>query len=72
MTSLEQIRDDLAYKHFGRSAILAYAGNQCIKCGKSATEFRDNKSKREYEIISYCQKCQDILHKENLWTQKQN
>ena len=44
---------------FGRSHSLAKAGNQCVSCGKSATEFRDERSKKEYNISSMCQICQD-------------
>ena len=57
--TLEQYIEDLAYKTFGRSPILARAGNQCVKCGKGANTFRDDTSKREYEISLFCQNCQD-------------
>ncbi len=60
--TVEQYREDLAYKTFGRSAILARAGNQCVKCGKGANEFRDNISRSEYDVTLYCQACQDAAY----------
>ena len=31
----------------------------CAKCGNAARRFKDEKSKREYTISGYCQRCQD-------------
>ena len=59
MSTMEQFQEDISMKFFGRSVSLAKAGNQCVCCGKSATEFRDEISKREYQISSLCQHCQD-------------
>ena len=59
MSTMEQFQEDISMKLFGRSVSLAKAGNQCVCCGKSATEFRDEISKREYRISSLCQHCQD-------------
>ena len=56
---MEQFQEDISMKFFGRSVSLAKAANQCVCCGKSATEFRDEISKREYRISSLCQHCQD-------------
>ena len=56
---MEQFKEDISMKFFGRSVTLANAGNQCVCCGKNATEFRDEISKREYRISSLCQHCQD-------------
>ena len=56
---MEQFQEDISMKFFGRSVSLAKAGNQCVCCGKAATEFRDEISKREYRISSLCQHCQD-------------
>ncbi len=33
----------------------------CISCGGPATEFKDELSRREYEISSLCSKCQDLV-----------
>jgi uncharacterized protein with PIN domain len=59
MSILEQYKEDLSMKLFGRSAILAIAGNQCVECGQSADKFRDAVSAREYTISACCQDCQD-------------
>ena len=59
MSTMEQFQEDISMKFFGRSVSLAKAGNQCVCCGKAATEFRDEISKREYQISSLCQHCQD-------------
>ena len=59
MSTLEQYKEDLSMKLFGRSAILAIAGNQCVECGKPADKFRDVISAREYKISACCQDCQD-------------
>ena len=44
---------------YGRSRHLARAGHQCVSCGKAAGEFRDDLSRREYELSLFCQVCQD-------------
>ena len=59
MSTLEQFKENLSMKLFGRSAILALAGNQCVECGKPATYFRDALSAKEYKISATCQPCQD-------------
>jgi uncharacterized protein with PIN domain len=59
MSILEQYKEDLSMKLFGRSAILAIAGNQCVECGKPVDKFRDALSAREYTISACCQDCQD-------------
>lgn len=64
MSTMEQFKEDISMAFFGRSVSLANAGNQCVCCGKSATEFRDEISKREYRISSLCQKCQDEVFAE--------
>ena len=64
MSKMEQFKEDISMTFFGRSVSLANAGNQCVCCGKAATEFRDEISKREYQISSLCQKCQDEVFAE--------
>ena len=64
MSSMEQYKEEISMAFFGRSVSLANAGNQCVCCGKAATEFRDQISKREYQITSLCQKCQDEVFAE--------
>jgi len=61
MNTLEQYQEEISMMFFGRSVSLAKAGNQCVCCGKSATEFRDDISKREWSISCLCQRCQDEL-----------
>jgi hypothetical protein len=43
----------------------AIKGNMCIRkpfgCEGSATEFKDDLSRREYSISGLCQKCQDRI-----------
>ena len=63
MKDTEPFLEQLGMDIFGRSRELAKAGNQCISCGKPATEFRDDLSRKEYEISRLCSKCQD----ENFW-----
>jgi len=58
--------EDIGMRFFDRSVSLAKAGNQCVCCGKSATEFRDEISKREYQISTLCQACQDEVFAEPL------
>lgn len=38
--------------------------NRCVTCGKSAGEFRDALSEREYTISGMCQECQDSVFTE--------
>lgn len=58
---LENISLDL----FGRSRTLAMAGRGCVTCGKSADNFRDEISRREYKISGMCQACQDLVFTES-------
>jgi len=32
---------------------------RCCKCGKEATKFKDELSKKEYNLTAWCQSCQD-------------
>jgi hypothetical protein len=59
MSKLEQFQEEMSMTFFGRSVSLAKAANQCVSCGKSADKFRDNISRREYNISCLCQTCQD-------------
>lgn len=44
---------------FKQSRQRAEATRSCVQCAKPATHFRDEISKREYEISFFCQSCQD-------------
>jgi hypothetical protein len=61
MSELEQAKEEMAFKLFGRSRTLAIAGNGCVKCGESAMDFRDELSKKEFGISGFCQSCQDDI-----------
>jgi hypothetical protein len=56
---LDNLKEEMAFSLFGRSRTLAIAGKGCVKCGKSAVDFRDEISKREFSISGFCQGCQD-------------
>ena len=44
---------------FGRDRRETIKNNVCVSCGKRATEFRDEISRREFSISSLCQNCQN-------------
>jgi hypothetical protein len=56
---MENFLNELSLNLLGRSRSVAKAGNGCVFCGKPATEFRDELSRREYNISGICQSCQD-------------
>ena len=66
MNSMENFKDTVSLNVFGRSRMLAIAGAQCVSCGRSATEFRDKVSRKEYSISGMCQKCQDRFFDEDM------
>ena len=64
MTPLDQAKEDMAMRLFGRSRSLAIAGGQCVKCGfphNLRSDFRDALSHKEYGISGLCQGCQDSI-----------
>jgi len=64
MNELEQFKEEMAFKLFGRSRTLAIAGGQCVKCGfphNLRSDFRDALSHKEYGISGLCQGCQDRI-----------
>ena len=64
MNELEQAKEDMAMRLFGRSRSLAIAGGQCVKCGfphNLRSDFRDALSHKEYGISGLCQCCQDSI-----------
>lgn len=44
---------------FGRKRVESIKADVCTWCGKAATEFRDELSRKEYTISGLCQVCQD-------------
>ena len=62
MNELDNAKEEMAFKLFGRSRTLAIAGGQCVKCGfphNLRSDFRDALSHKEYGISGLCQGCQD-------------
>ena len=45
----------------GRHRRETIKNNVCASCGKPATEFRDEISRREFSISSLCQNCQNSV-----------
>ena len=43
----------------GRNVTESVKSDICSSCGKSAVEFKDVISRKEYSISGLCQKCQD-------------
>ena len=58
---MEKFLDEIAEHAFGRNRSLAIAGKGCVNCGKPAGEFRDEISRREFNISGLCQTCQDLF-----------
>ena len=61
MNELDTAKDEMAMSLFGRSRVLAIAGNSCVKCGEAAVDFKDELSKKEFGISGFCQTCQDEI-----------
>ena len=61
MNKMDQVKEEMAFSLFGRSRTLAIAGGQCVKCGQPAVDFRDELSRKEYNISGFCQSCQDEI-----------
>jgi len=56
--AIENLLGSLA-SMFGQDRKESMAGSKCVYCGKPATEFKDDLSRREYGISGFCQACQD-------------
>ena len=56
---MDNVKEEMALRLFGRSRRLAIAGDQCVKCGEFNLEFRDEISRKEHGISGLCQCCQD-------------
>lgn len=56
---IEEFLNGFTTENFGRTRDEAYEKRICVVCGKPAVEFRDERSRKEYEISMMCQKCQD-------------
>lgn len=58
---IERVADDISNKLFGRARTESIKSDICTACGKEATNFRNEVSKREYTISGLCQQCQDEI-----------
>ena len=56
---MNQFLDKQSQDMFGRPRTQSIVSNVCVSCGKPATKFKDQLSKKEYTISGFCQKCQD-------------
>ena len=58
---LQSFVDDFTEKNFGKSQTEAKEQNICVCCHNEIKDedFRDDKSRKEYDISGLCQKCQD-------------
>ena len=58
---METFLSDLTHSAFGRSYTECKGNNQCVTCGEPADIFKDEISRKEFEISSMCQECQDNI-----------
>jgi len=56
---LQNFLETLGSTIYGRSLQESIKKRICVACGKPALTFVDAKSKEEYYISGFCQKCQD-------------
>ena len=58
---IQSFLDTFTKKAFGRSQTEAKEKEVCVFCHKSINleDFKDDLSRKEYEISGICQKCQD-------------
>ena len=53
--AVRKTMDDLA----GTSSETSIRENRCALCGKTAKNFKDSESRREFAISGMCQRCQE-------------
>jgi hypothetical protein len=56
---IEAFLNELSLAAFGRARSVSIAGQGCVSCGKPADKFRDELSRKEFQISGLCQDCQD-------------
>jgi len=61
LNNMDNTKEEMAYRLFGRSRTVAMSGGQCVKCGEFNLEFNDELSRKEYGISGLCQCCQDMI-----------
>ena len=57
---MDDFREQMARSLFGRSR----RDEACVACGSAAvkaTDFRDDLSRREFQLSRMCQACQDLV-----------
>lgn len=59
---MQTFTDDLTKRIYGKSNTDALSTDTCLSCNKAVTEkseFKNERSRREYTISGLCQTCQD-------------
>jgi len=56
---MEMFLEEVGKKLFGRSRVDTQVSQTCVACGGDANNFKDEISKREYNLSKLCQTCQD-------------
>ena len=62
---MEDALEKLGRSLFGRSRKQSADEQSCICCGESAKVFRDEVSRKEFELSRLCQSCQDSVFDRN-------
>ncbi len=57
--AMEAATDNITQALFGRKRTDSIKQDICVDCGKPASEFNDELSRREFSISGLCQSCQD-------------
>lgn len=57
--SMEAVIEQVSQMLYGRPWRESIENGVCVSCGKSATEFKDERSKTEFTLSGFCQLCQD-------------
>jgi len=58
-SDMEGFLDELSALIHGNTRTDAIGADTCVSCGKGASLFTDDLSKKEYGISGLCQACQD-------------
>jgi hypothetical protein len=59
VNELKKFQDNAARALFGRDRAKCKKRMICVFCGKKIMRFRDDLSRKEYNISGICQRCQD-------------
>mgnify|MGYP007044129294 CR=1 FL=1 len=63
--ALETMLNKFTSTTFGRERTDSISKDVCVTCGKEATNFKDQLSRKEYTISGMCQTCQDSVFGED-------